>query len=258
MVVRSKLVVGVLAGLLACATATARDDAYEAWLMRVGDYETLYRNWWFEAVRGDAAMQERVADLLLGPHGRETRARPYEGIQFLYRAAVNGRPSAMRRLAEGLDKGKFGLRESPDAARCWSRAPADFDARLDCIRLTDFRSPRARLACSELVIAPFETRPGRRDGAAKARLCLAHKRPTLLVFGPPPGKQALARVREYKRHGIDLDITGDVYDEDFEVFRAAFNDTIVAAIDAQRGHGYMEKLSAGIEARVSGEARTRK
>ena len=75
----------------------------------------------------------------------------------------------------------------------------------------------------------------------------------------PAARQTSAGgVREYKRHGIDLDITGDVYDEDFEVFRAAFNDTIVAAIDAQRGHGYMEKLSAGIEARVSGEARTRK
>lgn len=65
-------------------------------------------------------------------------------------------------------------------------------------------------------------------------------------------------MRAYKRHGIDLDITGDVYDEDVEVFRTAFNTTTVAAIDAERGRGYMERLSADIEARLSGKAPARK
>lgn len=195
MAARSRLVLGVLAALLACGPVAAQDDAHEAWLLRVGDDETLYRNGWFEAMRGDATMQERVADLLLGPHGRETKARPYEGIRFLYRAAVNGRPSAMRRLADGLSKGAFGLRKSPDAARCWSTLPADPDARIDCVRLTGFRVPQARLPCAGLAIAPLEDHPGRRDGGAQARLCLATKTPTLLVPGPPPGAQALARVR---------------------------------------------------------------
>jgi len=206
---------------------------------------------------GDAAMQERAAELALGPHARAAKIRPYEGIHFLFRAAAAGRLAAMRRLAEGLDKGAFGLRKRPDAARCWSGLPAQFEARLACVRLTDYRDPKARVPCPDLIATGPREKLGRRDGPGMAQLCLANRTPALLIFGLPPGKIALAREREYRRHGIDWVVTGDVYNDDFEAFRAAFNDTTVAAIEAERGRGYMERLSADIEARVSGKAQAR-
>jgi hypothetical protein len=42
-----------------------------------------------------------------------------------------------------------------------------------------------------------------------------------------------------------------VYVEQFETFRGKFNQTTVAALDAEHGRGYMDRLSEEIEARVS-------
>jgi hypothetical protein len=104
MSVWSKLAVVVLASILSCAALADSDLAYENWLIHVSDYETLSRAWWPEAMLGDAEKQERLAELFLGPHAREAKARPYEGIHFLFRAAVNGRRTAMR----GLPPHQFG------------------------------------------------------------------------------------------------------------------------------------------------------
>lgn len=218
--------------------------------MRVGDYKTLYRSWWFDAQFGGAEKQKRLADLLLGPHGRDVGAPRYEGIQFLFRAAVAGRPAAMRHLAEALGKGTFGLRKLPAAARCWSSAPVGFEQRLACVRLTEFRDPRARLSCMVLAVSRSSPDAVRNGGNAMARLCLANRTPAILVPGPPPGREMLDRIAEYKRHGIDWVVTGDVYEEDFETFRDAFNQAMSGAIDAERGTGYLARLSNAIEARV--------
>jgi hypothetical protein len=252
---RSKCIVGVLAALMSCAACADDDVAYENWLMRVGDYQTLYRSWWVDARSGNAEKQERVAALLLGPHGPEVDAPRYEGIRFLFQAAVAGRPAAMRHLADALDKGAFGLKKGPAAARCWSSAPAGFEQRLACVGMTEYRDPRARLSCMELAVTESSSRGAGNNGSAMAKLCLANRTPAILVPGPPPSRQTLDRISAYKRHGIDWAVTGDVYDEDFERFRDVFNRTMFAAIDAERGQGYLERLSKDIDARLEAKYR---
>lgn len=185
-------------------------------------------------MEGNAEKQERIAALLLGPHAREAKAGPYDGIHFLFRAAVNGRRHPMLRLADAVNKGAFGLVRRADAVRCRSSAPASFEGRIACVELTDFRDPLARVACTELAVMEAK-QPGKHDGAAMARLCLANKTPAILVPGPPPSKQTLELVRAYDRHGIEWAVTGDVYGGEFEQFREQFNETIVAALEAGEG-----------------------
>lgn len=249
----SKLFVLVLASTLSCGAFADDDTAYENWLIRVGDYETLSSSWRGEALLGNAEKQERLAELLLGPHAREAKARPYEAIHFLFRAAVNGRSKAMLRLADALNKGALGLIKRPEAARCWSSAPTSSEGRAACVRLTDFHDPQARVSCAELTVVEAFLSPGTHDGAAMAKLCLANKTPAILIPGPPPTKQTMQRVSEYKRHGIEWEITGDVYQEEFEIFRDKFNQTIVAALEADNGRGYLDRLSKEIDERMSGK-----
>jgi len=248
---RAGLLAAALAVGLAPAASARADPAYEAWLLRMGDYATLADVWRADTDNGDGAKQERLADLFLGPHGRAAKPQPYEGIHNLYVAALRGRRSAVLRLAEALDKGALGFRRRPDAARCWANLPGTFDARLACVHLTQFRDTRARLGCGELPIAREDGRP--LDGIDAARICLATGTPTLLEPGPPPGPQTVRRIREYARHGITLEVTGDVYDEAYETYRDAFNRTTVAALDAGHGPGYVERLGNDIDARVSGK-----
>jgi hypothetical protein len=250
MVARAALLAAVLAAGLAPAAHAQADPAYEAWLLRMGDYETLANVWRADTDNGDGAKQERLAELFLGPHARTAKARPFEGIHNLYWAALRGRRGAVLRLADALDKGTLGFRRRPDAARCWANLPATFNARLACVRHTQFRDARARLGCGELPIAREDGRP--LDGADAARICLATATPTLLEPGPPPGPQTVRRIREYARHGITLSVTGDVYDEAFETYRNQFNRTTVAALDAAHGPGYAERLGNEIDARASG------
>jgi hypothetical protein len=84
-----------------------------------------------------------------------------------------------------------------------------------------------------------------------ARLCLANKTPALLVPGTPPSPIDLRRISEYARYGIEWVITGDVYNGDFEKFRENFNNTIVEAIDAERGRRYLVTLGKQIEIRIA-------
>lgn len=248
---RSKLLCVALLNILSYAALAHDDPRYENRPTQVGDYETLARSWWPEAMLGDAEKQERLAALLLGPHARQAKAAPYDGIHFLFRAAVNGRRMAMLRLAEALNNGKFGVNKDLNAGRCWASVPADLEGRLTCVKLTDFRDPHARVSCDELAVIEAQEYPGARDGAAMAKLCLANKTPAILVFGLPPSRQDLERVSEYKRYGIEWSITGDVYDEKFEIFREKFNQTTVEALEANYGRGYLDRLAKKIEARLS-------
>jgi hypothetical protein len=112
---------GLLAGLLSCAAVAGGGPAHENRRVRAGDYKALHRSWWFDAQFGDAEKQAQLADLLLGPHGREAGAPRREGVRFLFRAAVAGRPAAMLHLADALGKGAFGLGKLFAAARCHRR-----------------------------------------------------------------------------------------------------------------------------------------
>jgi hypothetical protein len=161
----------------------------------------------------------------------------------------------MSTLATAIDKGASGFRKVPAAARCWAAAPSTIERKTVCVGLTAFDDRRARAPCHALPFVPDKGRSNRDSGSAKARLCLANGTPALLVPGPPPSLQDEMRVREYARNGIEWNITGDVVEEDFEQFRNGFNATTAAAIEQERGRGYLEKLSRDIERRISRGAR---
>lgn len=72
-------------------------------------------------------------------------------------------------------------------------------------------------------------------------ICAANRTPALLAPGLPPERE-MQRVREFKKRGIELIFTGDVYDEGSDKFRSEFNDTTVAILDARKGKGYVDKL----------------
>jgi len=245
---RTMLVTGALASVLSWP---AHAGAGQAGQPTGGvDPETL-QAWRFKAMAGDAEMQERLAGIMLGPQAGAVDATTVEGVQFLLRAAIAGRAGAMRRLAGALDRGSYGLRRLPEAARCWSALPADAEGRLACVGATDFRNPRHRVPCSDLTVMPGQVRAGASEGVAKARLCLANKTPALLVPGAPPGPEDEERARQYAKHGIEWSITGDVYEETFERYRNDFNRTMVAGIEARRGTGYLQKLDRQIDARLA-------
>ncbi len=246
---RAKRFAAVVMSILSCG-AHAVGNAGDNKLLNLEDSKIL-QSWRMYSSAGDAEKQGRLAELLLDPQAPAPKANRSEGAHFLLQAAASGRTKSMLKLADALNKGAFGFKKLPDAARCWSGRPADFETRLACLGLTDFRDPRARVRCNDLTSMIEGLPPGRTTGATMARLCLANKTPALLVPGPPPGKDAIERVRLYAQYGIEWVITGDVYEDEFEKYRHEFNKTVVADIEAKRGRGYMEKLSNDIEARIS-------
>jgi hypothetical protein len=250
----SKLGVSTLALVLLASfsspMASAQDQDLINWLLKVEDYPEIYRVSVGAAIVGDSEKQEFVANLLLGEHGNAIKHQPYEGIRFLYRAAIAGRPTAMTSLSKALKKGTFGLKQSARAAQCWSKTPSDVEDRLACVALTDFRDRQARPPCSQFLIFLNEDTTSKEEGVAKAKLCLANKTPALLVPGGPPGPPEFDRSREWARYGIEWSITGEMYSEKFEQFRAAFNSTTRQAIESEQGSGYLEKLAMQIDARI--------
>ena len=250
MAARIKRFAAVVMSIVSCAAHAGGDAGYNKLLAGLDVPKTL-QTWRMYASAGDAEKQERLAELLLDPQAPAREASRLEGAHFMLQAATSGRTRSMLKLADALNKGAFGFKMLPDAARCWSGTPADFETRLACLGLTDFQDPRERVRCNDLTSMREGLPPGRTTGATMARLCLANKTPALLVPGPPPGKEAIERTRLYAQYGIEWVITGDVYEDEFEKFRHEFNKTIVADIEAKRGPGYMEKLSNDIEARIS-------
>jgi hypothetical protein len=240
----------VLLASFSLPTASAQDQDLINWLFKVEDYPEIYRVSVGAAIVGDSEKQEFVANLLLGEHGNAIKHQPYEGIRFLYRAAIAGRPTAMTSLSKALEKGAFGLKRSSRAAQCWSKTPPDVAGQLACVALTDFRDRQARPPCSQFLIFLNEDATNKEEGVALAKLCLANKTPALLVPGGPPGPQALHLSREWARYGIEWSITGDMYSEKFEQFRVAFNSTTRQAIEREHGSGYLEKLAMEIDTRI--------
>lgn len=246
------------AGLITCLTLSGasadslgdelRDEGNQAF--KAGKYARAYVKWLPGASAGDGEQQEAIANLLLGPHAHAVKHDPYEGTHFLYGAAIGGRRTAMLSLSEAINKGSFGLKRVPAAATCWSKFPSSIEERIACVGLTDFDAPRARVSCSRLPYVKVQNGTNQELGVTSAKLCLANKTPAFLVPGPPPGARDQQRAREYARHGIEWIITGDVYEEDFERFREKYNETTAKAIEAERGRGYLEKISKEIEARI--------
>lgn len=241
---KAALILAIMSGIPCCGAYAKGNDGRPT---RPDDHAAEQASY-IEALQGNPEQQERFAALYLDPRARVTRAKRIEGARFLLKAAASGRREAMLRLADALDSGAHGYAKSPAAARCWSAPPAGFEQRLACLRLTDFRDRASRVPCWDLVGMTIDLPPARRGAATDVRICLANKTPTLLVPGGPPGKEDRERNRLYAKHGISLTITGDVYDESYEKYRYDYNTAAVAAIEAERGKGYMKKLGTQIEA----------
>jgi hypothetical protein len=154
----------------------------------------------------------------------------------------------MLKLSDALSTGSLGVSKSAQAATCWSKTPADFEQRLNCVAVTDFH-PHARPSCTALVFPPSEKRVNEQDATTNAKLCLANKTPTLFQPGIPPRGEELEH--EYEKRGIAWVFTGDVYDADFEKFRERFNVTIAEAIEAERGRGYLARIYQEIRAKIA-------
>jgi len=247
---RANILVGIVSGILACSAHAGGAAPDERPLESLKDGK-LVAEWRVAAWEGDARKQERLAELLLDPRARVKKTERLEGAHLLLRAAFSGRNKSMLQLAAALRRGDHGFKQLPAASACWSGMPVGFDARLACLRLTDVRDPRTRIHCDELGVMREGLPPGGRSASAMARICLANRTPALMVAGPPPGKEDSERWRLYARHGIEWQITGDVFDEKFEQFRDEFNRTTVEGIEAERGQGYMKKLSEDIEAKIA-------
>ncbi|MFN3792768.1 hypothetical protein [Massilia sp.] len=247
---KTRLLAGILIGILACEARAATESNSGKPSLRTVDADTLLA-WKIDAWAGDAEKQEHLAELLLDPRARVKKAERSEGVHFLLRAATSGRRKSMLQLADALDKGSFGFKKLPAAAHCWAGTPADFDTRLACLSVTDLRAPRDRVPCRDLRVLREGIPADKKNAATMARLCLANKTPAFLVPGPPPGRDADERWRLYAQHGIEWVVTGDVYEAEFEKYRDEFNSATLAGIEAERGKGYMKKLSEDIEARMS-------
>jgi hypothetical protein len=214
------------------------------------DYQKAYFAWWLGANGSrDNEQQELIADLLLGPHSQAVKSQPYDGIHYLYRAAIGGRHTAMLKFSNALRTGSLGVRKSAQAATCWSKTPAEFEQRLNCVAVTDFDNPRARPSCAELILPPGAESPNAQDATMNAKLCLANKTLALFQPGIPPRGEELEH--EYEKRGIEWVFTGDVYDEGFEKFRRKFNGTIAEAIEAERGRGYLERIYKEIRVKIA-------
>lgn len=241
-------------GLITCFTLSSapadefRDKGVQAF--KAGKFARAYAAWLPGAGAGDSEKQELIANLLLGPHARAVKHDRYEGTRFLYRAAIGGRRTAMLRLSDAINKGSIGLKRVPAAAACWAKVPSSLEARSVCVGLTDFDEPRARVSCMDLPYGDIQNGTNGQKGVAKAKFCLANRTPVFLVPGPPPSAEDEQRAREYARHGIEWQITGDVIEADFEQYREKFNATIAEGIEAKHGRGYLERLSKEIDARI--------
>ena len=254
---KTRLIAAILMSMMFCGAHAGGNVGYDKQLASLKDSKPLQTLRMY-ASAGYAEKQESLAELLLDPQSPARKASRLEGAHFLVQAATSGRTKSMLKLADALDKGAFGFKKLPDAARCWSGPPTDFETRLKCLGLTDFRDPRTRVPCNVLRSMREGLPPGKTTGVTMARLCVANKTHALLVPGPPPGTEAIERGRLYAQYGIEWVITGDVYEDEFEKYRYEFNKTVVADIEAKHGRGYMEKLSNDIEARMSRRHRDRK
>lgn len=254
----SRLVVGLL---VCCVSAGVFANGFEIpdaahWrkegedAFRRQDYQKAYFAWWSGANgMNDAEQQELIADLLLGPHSKAVKSQPHDGIHYLYRAAIGGRRTAMLKFSNALSAGSLGVKKSARATTCWSKIPANFEQRLNCVAVTDFQDPQARPSCAELILPPGVKLPNEQDATANAKLCLVNKTPALFSAGIPPRGEEMEH--EYEKRGIEWVFTGDVYDGDFEKYRKRFNDTIAEAIEAERGRGYLERTYKEIRAKIA-------
>lgn len=121
----------LFAGLLTvcCVSVGAKDldpkrDGQAA--LAAGDYTKAYKTWFASAVLGrDPEIQESVALMLLSDkpiHARFNGERKVMGVRLLFRAALNGRVSAMQSMAAGTENGSFGLIKDAQSADCWRQA----------------------------------------------------------------------------------------------------------------------------------------
>ena len=106
----------LLGGTVLISHAERRDpDLKQAGLaaLNVGHYNEAYIAWWSLAtLGGDREVQELASTLLFSEKAKFVKIRENKkvlALQFLYRSALNGQVSAMRKMAAGSKEGTLGL-----------------------------------------------------------------------------------------------------------------------------------------------------
>lgn len=218
--------------------------------LATGRYTEAYKIWWPSAMMGqDSEVQELFALLLFSDQSLHVRLgghRRDQALHMLIRSALNGRVSAMQRMAAGSANGWYGLTADVASAACWSQAAAGAHPATDCVAVTRYKNSSGRPRCEELVLME-ELRV--HEGHADAALCLANKTPAILIPMLPPTQKYLNALNQaYGRYGIEWMTPGDVFDEQMINHMRTFNDTMAEDIKRRHGSDVFDRIGAELKA----------
>ncbi len=221
--------------------------------LAAGRYTKAYEIWWPAATMGrDSEIQESFALLMFSDRPLKVKfdgKRKDLALHMLIRSALNGRVSAIQRMASGSANGWLGLARNAASAACWSQVAASARAPADCLAVTRYQSETGRPHCDELLILEGPDSPDARDGRADALLCLANMTFAILIPMSPPTQQYLdALANAYGRYGIEQIPLGDAFDDVMLAHMRAFNDTMAEAIKARHGADVFDRISAELRA----------
>jgi hypothetical protein len=223
--------------------------------LAAGRYTKAYEIWWPSATMGrDSEIQESFALLMFSDRPLKVRFdgnRKDLALRMLIRSALNGRVSAMQRMASGSANGWLGLARNTAAAACWSQSAAGARTSADCLAVTRYQSETGRPHCDELVMLEGPGSPDARDGRADALLCLANRTFAILIPMSPPTQQYLnALANAYGRYGIEQIPLGDAFDDEMLAHMQAFNDTMAEAIKVRHGADVFDRIDAELKAEM--------
>jgi hypothetical protein len=220
--------------------------------LAAGGYTKAYEIWWPSATMGrDSEIQESFALLMFSDLPLKVRfdgKRKDLALHMLTRSALNGRASAMQRMAAGSANGWLGLAKDLRSAACWSQAAAGALSPAGCLAVTRYQSEAGRPHCDELVM--MEESRGR-DGRLDAELCLANETPAMLIpMSPPTQKYLDALAKVYGRYGIEWMSRGDALDEGMMNHMQAFNDRMAGDIERRHGADVFDRIDAELKAEM--------
>ena len=220
-----------------------------------GRYSEAYKIWWPVATMGrDSEIQESFALLMFSDLPLKVSFdgnRKDLALHMLIRSALNGRVSAMQRIAAGSANGWLGLERNTASAACWSQAAAGARSPADCLAVTRYQRETGHPRCDELVMMQGPSSPDARDGRVDALLCLANRTFAILIpMSPPTQKYLDALANSYGRYGIEQIPLGDAFDDAMLVHMQAFNDTMAEAIKVRHGADVFDRISAELKAEM--------
>jgi hypothetical protein len=104
--------------------------------------------------------------------------------------------------------------------------------------------------CDEIALAGKMNKLVTLSGTEMARLCLANGTPAMLVPGGPPGLEVEIRIEEFAKHGVEWIVTGDVFEDKFELFREQFNKVMREELTRRHGADGFARIEAKVQSRI--------